>query len=687
MTKTTPPVVKTATIEWRDNAPFCSEFDDVYYRSEQPFIENGLKETQYLFIQQNQLEERWKALTNQAAANQGVFVIGETGFGSGLNFLTTCDLWLKTAPKNWRLQFISTEIRPISAADLKTIHQGWSVFSDLSKQLLDQYPALTPGIHLVSLAEGRIQLMLMLGEANQMFNSIAQSPQSFLASYQRKSVDAWFLDGFAPTKNPDMWTDEIFKTVASLSCEETTFATFTCASHVRKGLINVGFEVSKLKGFGNKRESLKGIYKGAVKAEKVASTHWHIDQLPSQKKQRDALVIGAGIAGCTTAAALTKRGFNVTVIDRHKSVASGGSGNLQAVVYPKLSRQNDALPRINLSAMTLASRYYQTYWNQGLGAQCGVMLLPDSHQSRINLQQIAERYAEHNELVTELDNHQICTISGLPLEAQQGLFFPRLGWLPPQELCKKILQQHQIALVSADIDQIQHCTNTNQWALIDQQANIVASAETLVIATAYECAKFSQTDYLSVNQLRGQVTHIPSDLAINNLKTVICGKGYIAPTTKGVQSCGASYNKGLLSTELRKQDHMANLEMLRKTDAGIAKAIRCEKTEELDGRANFRCTTNDYLPIVGAVPNAEQFVAQYKDLRHDATSTIENFGSYHPNLYIHCGLGSRGLSYAPLTAEILAAEISAEIPPLERDLRLAMHPARFLIRDLKRRKI
>ncbi|MGB2242658.1 MAG: amino acid oxidase, partial [Porticoccaceae bacterium] len=155
----------------------------------------------------------------------------------------------------------------------------------------------------------------------------------------------------------------------------------------------------------------------------------------------------------------------------------------------------------------------------------------------------------------------------------------------------------------------------------------------------------------------------------------------------GVQSCGASYNKGLLSTELRKQDHAANIEMLRKTDAGIAKAIRFEKTDELDGRANFRCTTNDYLPIVGAVPNAEQFVEQYKDLRHDATSTIENFGSYHPNLYIHCGLGSRGLSYAPLTAEILAAEISAEIPPLERDLRLAMHPARFLIRDLKRRKI
>ena len=154
-----------------------------------------------------------------------------------------------------------------------------------------------------------------------------------------------------------------------------------------------------------------------------------------------------------------------------------------------------------------------------------------------------------------------------------------------------------------------------------------------------------------------------------------------------MQSCGASYNKGLLSTDLRGQDHIANLQMLSNTDQGIASAINIDKPEQLGGRANFRCTTNDYLPIVGAVPNAQQFMEQYKGLRHDATSTIESFGSYHPNLYIHCGLGSRGLSYAPLTAEILAAEISGEIAPIERDLRLAMHPARFLIRDLKRRKI
>jgi tRNA 5-methylaminomethyl-2-thiouridine biosynthesis bifunctional protein len=687
MNKTDGVRLKPATIEWQDGTPFCKECDDVYYRSQKPFVDNGLKETEYLFIQQNQLQQRWEKLADQEKNDYHQFVIAETGFGTGLNFLTACDLWLKTAPVNWRLQFISTELRPITASDLKAIHSSWSVFSDLSKQLLEHYPVLTPGVHLVTLAEGRIQLMLLLGEANQMLKSIAQSPQSFLASYQKKSVDAWFLDGFAPTKNPDMWTDEIFNTVASLSSKNTTLATFTCATNVRKGLSNAGFEVEKIKGFGNKRESLKGLYTGQFKTQDIASTHWYIDRSPIKKTQRNVLIIGAGIAGCTAAAALAKKGFRVQVIDRHTSVANEGSGNLQAVVYPKLSRQNDALPRINLTAMTLASRYYKPYWQQDLGAQCGVLLLPDSDQSRLNLQQIGERYADHSDLVTAVDNRQIRAISGLSLEAQQGLFFPNLGWLPPRDFCQILLDENNIPLLNADIDQIQRDPNNHQWVLKDQRNTIIASAQTLVIASAYESVKFEQTNFLSVNQLRGQVTHIPSDSTSEKLKTIICGKGYIAPSTNGLLSCGASYNKGLLSRELRQEDHTANLEMLNKTDPEITNAIKVEQLQDLDGRANFRCTTNDYLPIVGAVPNAQQFKQQYQRLRHDATSTIDCLGSYQPDLYIHCGLGSRGLSYAPLTAEILASDISGEIPPLERELRLAMHPARFLIRDLKRRKI
>ena len=678
--------VKTATIEWRDNAPFCTEFDDVYYRSKQPFSKHGLKETDYLFIQQNNLPSRWQNLDSLSSENK-TFSIGETGFGTGLNFLTACDLWLKTAPSDWRLKFISTEIRPISADDIQAIHASWSVFSELSKELLEKYPILTPGVHLIELAQGRIQLILMLGEANQMLSSIAQSPDADLAMYQKTPIDAWFLDGFTPAKNPELWSDEIFNSIASLSAENTTFATFTCASAVRKGLNNVGFNSEKVSGFGDKRESLRGQFEGRELSKPHSVTHWFLDQQPKQSERKTAIVLGAGIAGCTAASALAKRGYKVTVIDRHQTVANEGSGNLQAVVYPKLSKQNDALPRINLTAMTMASRFYKPYWDQGLGSQCGVLLLPDSEKSRINLEQIAERYAQHKRLVTAVDNSQICDLSGLSLQAEQGLFFPQLGWLPPQALCQQLLKEQRIPLASADIKKIHRCTDSQQWQLIDASDNAIASADILVLATAYECQQFSQTEFLSVNQLRGQVTHLPQQQAASDLKTVICGKGYIAPITNGVQSCGASYNKGVISKQTRAEDHSANLHMMQNTDPGLAEAIQYSEKDSFDGRANYRGTTNDYLPIVGPVPNAELFKQQYDALRRDATTTVDSLGSYFPDLYIHCGLGSRGLSYAPLTAEILAAEINSEISPLERELRLAMHPARFLIRDLKRRKI
>ena len=678
--------IKTATIEWRDNAPFCTEFDDFYYRSKQPFSEHGLKETDYLFIQQNNLPSRWQNLDSLPSQNK-TFSIGETGFGTGLNFLTACDLWLKTAPRDWRLKFISTEIRPPSADDLQAIYASWSVFSDLSKELLEKYPILTPGVHLIELAQGRIQLILMLGDANQMLSSIAESPDSALALHQKKAIDAWFLDGFTPAKNPELWSDEIFNSIASLSAENTTFATFTCASAVRKGLSNVGFNTQKVSGFGDKRESLKGQFESQPLYTPASVTHWFLDQQPKQSERKTAIVLGAGIAGCTAASALAKRGYSVTVVDRHQTVANEGSGNLQAVVYPKLSKQNDALPRINLTAMTMASRFYKPYWDQGLGSQCGVLLLPDSEKSRINIEQIAERYAQHKRLVTAVDNSQICDLSGLSLKAQQGLFFPQLGWLPPQAVCQQLLKEQRISLRSADIKKIHRCTDSQQWRIIDESDNAIASADILVLATAYECQQFPETEFLSVNQLRGQVTHLPQQQAASNLKTVICGKGYIAPITNGVQSCGASYNKGVISKQTRAEDHSANLHMMQNTDPGLAEAIQYSEKDSFDGRANYRGTTNDYLPIVGPVPNAELFKQQYDALRRDATTTVDSLGSYFPDLYIHCGLGSRGLSYAPLTAEILAAEINREISPLERELRLAMHPARFLIRDLKRRKI
>lgn len=686
MTNTSSHIIDCANIEWRNGTPFSLDFEDFYYHSGQPFTENGLRETEYIFLQQNKLQQRWSQLCQSNTFNKS-FVIGETGFGTGLNFLCACDLWLKTAPEDWCLLFISTELKPINKEVLIDIYQSWGTLSERCDELIEQYPELLPGTHTISLANGRIKLYLMLGEGNEKLQQIAQSAEPQLANYAKCGVDAWFLDGFAPAKNPQLWSQTIFETVASLSNKDATFATFTSASQVRKGLANAGFTVQKVAGFGRKRESLTGHYNDPKKIFKLSTTHWYLNQSPPVNKSKQVVVLGAGIAGCTTAVALSQKGFDVTVIDRHPIAGQEGSGNHQAIVYPRLSVQHDQLPRINLTAMLLASRYYQPLWKQGLGAQCGVLLLPTGNQDEEDFFQIGKRFKKDRSLVRLVDNQEICLLSGINLNAAMGLFFPGLGWLPPSLVCQTLLKDHDIPLIQADIDRIQRCDKKDQWQLHSESQQSPYLAHTLVIANAHNCLQFDQTNFLNLTQLRGQVTHIPSNTVSAHLQTVICGKGYIAPANQGFHSCGATYNKGLYSTEVRTQDHQKNLDTMLATDQGIMDTLGDQSIEDLQGRANYRCTSRDYLPMVGPVPDIDAFLRLFEPLRSNANITLNQFGAYQPNLYITCAMGSRGLSYAPLAAELIASEISGEIPALERDLRLAMHPARFIIRDLKRRKI
>ena len=419
------------------------------------------------------------------------------------------------------------------------------------------------------------------------------------------------------------------------------------------------------------------------------TNQWHLNQLPSRplSRQPSVTIIGAGIAGCTTAAALSKRGYNVTIIDRHARAGQEASGNQQAIIYPKLSIRDEPLPRINLTAITLASRYYQTFWNRGLGQQCGVLVIPEGERQRKQFEQLGQHFYHQKSLVRLVDNAQMEAIAGISLDTSHGLYFSKLGWLPPATICQEILKDHNIALVQGDVAQLFRNKSTGQWELLDAKGEQLSHSDIVVVANAYDCEKFEQTNFLGITKLRGQVTELPVTEDSQSLKTVICGEGYIAPPNKGTHGCGATYNKAIDSTELRIQDHQTNLDQITKTDQGIGRAIGTVQLNKLEGRANFRCTTRDYLPIVGPVPDVSAMLETYTSLRVDARKDSPVMGTYLPNLYINCGMGSRGLGYAPLTAEVLAAEIHQQLGPLERELRKAMHPSRFLIRDLKKKRI
>jgi len=417
------------------------------------------------------------------------------------------------------------------------------------------------------------------------------------------------------------------------------------------------------------------------------SPAWFQIANPVARIAKTVTIIGAGIAGCTLAAALKKRGYNVTVIDRHATAGQEASGNAQGIVYPKLSHRDDLLPRINLAAIHFASHYYQSFWNSGLGSQCGVVVVPENQKIRDDCILIGERFVDQPGLVEAITREHLEALSGIPLHAEIALHFPSLGWLPPAQVCQQLLLDNQIPLLQADVAELQYRESENSWQLLDDQQQTVAISETLVIANAFDCKQFSQTRYLPLRKLRGQITQLPATAQSSKIKKVICGEGYITPATNGSHSCGATYNKDLFTTELREQDHRANIAQMAATDSGLAAALGEPDLQQLTGRANFRCTTSDYLPISGPVPDIPAMLEDYAALRRDAKTVIETPGRYLPNLFVNCGMGSRGLSYAPLTAELLACQIDNQAPPLEPVLCQAMHPVRFLIRDLKRNRI
>jgi tRNA 5-methylaminomethyl-2-thiouridine biosynthesis bifunctional protein len=421
--------------------------------------------------------------------------------------------------------------------------------------------------------------------------------------------------------------------------------------------------------------------------QQPTATPWFDTANPIPRSRKTVTVIGAGISGCTVAAALKKRGFDVTVVDRHNHAGAEASGNPEGIVYPKLSPRDDLLPRVNLAAIQFASDYYQPFWDSGLGRQCGVLVVPENDKARSDFKLISQRYADQTEMVETIAHDQLEELSGVPLQAESALYFPKLGWLPPQLVCEQLLKLNDIPLIQADIQGLEYDQDQANWQLRDAKQQLVIETETVIIATAFDCKQFSQTAYLPLRKIRGQITQLPCTVESSKMKMVICGECYITPAEEGLHGCGATYNKDLFTTELRDIDHQTNLAQIAATDAGLAAVLGQPSNESLTGRANFRCTTSDYLPIAGPVPDRAAMLEDYAALRRDAKMPMTSPGAYLPNLYVNCGMGSRGLSYAPLTAELLAAEIASETPVLSKELCQAMHPARFLIRDLKRNRI
>jgi len=308
-----PKSIKPVQLKWQDGTPLSTQHEDYYFS-----LKNGLEETRYVYLAKNQLPQRWLRQTTES--ENSPFTIVETGFGTGLNFLTAWQTWQKLPKPKRTFSFISIEKYPLTKEDLTRSLANWPELKTFSQKLINQYPYLVQGSHLLSFDHGQVKLQLIFGDVN-----------SDLDAYSF-NADCWFLDGFSPNKNPSMWSDTLFKLMAKTSHSQTTFSSFSAAGVVRRGLANAGFEVKKSKGFGGKRDMIFGTFikRDASAHPKNTQPNWSIPTPNNQLKPAnnssinsntyDAIVIGAGLAGITTAASLTEKGLNVALVDQNCSI-------------------------------------------------------------------------------------------------------------------------------------------------------------------------------------------------------------------------------------------------------------------------------------------------------------------------------------------------------------------------------
>lgn len=674
----------TAAINWDANGlPISSQFDDVYFSKN-----SGIDETRFVFLHHNHLPERWKNLSAGA-----VFTIAETGFGTGLNFLATWQMWREHAPADAALHFISVEKFPLSRSDLERALNLWPELNEIATLLLAQYPPVDArGFHRLNF--GTVQLTLIYADAIAGFSQLLAienpGPEvhrrtcGFSEYAQVNCIDAWFLDGFAPAKNPDLWTEDLFQLVAKLSRIDSTFATFTAAGIVRRGLAAVGFTVEKVPGYGSKREMLRGSFSATPLADAgngKFDPSWHLVKT-SERTVQEVAVIGAGMAGCHTAWALAQKGVRVTLIDQLEPGA-GASGNPLGIVYAKLSHTAGTLADFNLRAYLYACRFYHSQGLfQAIGNACGVLQLPEHGEHETQLKQIAEIFGRSPELARWLDKDEASALAGVPL-ASGALLLPQSGWLHPQQLCRALTQHPNIRVIAGT--RIHRLAQTESgWNLYGETEQPVAHADAVVIACAFNAKQIEQTNYLPLKKIRGQISLAEASTRSGRLKTVLCGDGYIAPAINNQHCVGASFILHTDETAPSWDEHRQNLANAEALSPALADLMVADVNS---GRASFRCTTPDYLPIVGPVAHADAMKELFAPLRRDAKTTIDSPGSYHPGLFANVGHGSRGLAYTPLCAELLASLIANHPLPLPRDQIQALHPARFLIRDLGRNRI
>lgn len=684
--------IHAANIQWdNEGQPKSLQFDDVYFNTD-----SGIDESRYVFIKPSRLQQRWASLSPSIKTPHGsTFTILETGFGTGLNFLLTWLEWRQFQQKETgnHLHYISIEKFPLSKEQLAKSLRLFPQIKAFSDPLIAEYPLLIKGFHSLQFKDENLTLTLIFDDVNSALSQL------------NGPIDAWYLDGFAPAKNPDMWSDYLYQSMAKLSHKNTSIATFTSAGDVRRGLSASGFKLNKVSGFGKKREMMYGTFiqsQGPLENTFESLKPW---LSPPKNPIKKIAIIGGGIAGCTTAYALARRGFSVTVFDTN-GIATEASGNPQGAMYAKLAAGEATHSNIYIQGYLQSLRWLEQQLKPGDGwDNCGLIQLASTEKEAKRQEKFILNTDYPEQLLHSITKSQASEISGLTMNCG-GLFFPKAGWVSPQRLCQELLKHPLICFKETNINQLTAIENTeedsvnidNSWQLTTQKrghSELTQHYSHVVIACANKSQQLLPNSYLPTKSIRGQLTylqadaHSPSHSATQSLKTVLCGKGYIAPLNNGKLCLGASYNIKDDEPEMRLVDHQKNLGYL--DDFGeefkvLHQELNQQDAQRYPGRTGFRCTTPDYLPMAGPLLDEDAFDIEFTAIRKNVARYPRQQAPFLSGLYLNIGHGSRGLTSAPLCAELIASYICGENFPVAKDHAEALLPGRFYIREMVRNK-
>lgn len=644
-----------ADIEWNGDVPYSKNFDDVYYSDE-----SGTEEAKYVFLKHNSLNIRFSNLKNSK------FIIAETGFGAGINFLSTCELWQGLVKDSSTLHYISVEKYPLHPNDIYKILQNFPALTKFTQELISQYYVLLPGYHRIKISSN-IYLTLIIGDIYE------KLPELDL------KIDAWFLDGFSPNKNHEMWNDNTIKEIARLSKKETTFATYTASSLVRKTLIKFGFQVNKDKGFGRKREMLYGKYNDNNTehlTNKFYKPYYYHNksELGSGKK---IAIIGAGISGAATAYSLAKRGYDVTVLEKEEVVALGASGNYQGMLYGTWSIFGGEMMELSSSAYRYGNFLIKNLLDRDINYQeCGILQLSHNEKQYKRNQQLVEGMFP-NDFIKYVNQEEIAKISGYGIQKEtDGIFFHHGLWLNPPSLVNTLLDHTKINVkLNSYVTDI--ILENGRWNLnIDDKSE---QFDAVVICNSFMINEFDITSFIPLRKIRGQISIANS--SSHNLKCVVCGDGYITPKMSDKFTIGATFDFINHSTETTKTDHLKNIDNFKDI---LPEIVNNLDVNNLAGRASLRASPYDYIPVVGPVADKHAFINDFAKLSKDKNSKFIKTCSYLPNIYVNVGHGSKGILTAPFCGEIIADYIDNTPVAVSEKLRQSLHPNRFLINNLIR---